>query len=63
MRKKKEIRKFYINENERILVGYHAIYDRDDEMETIWIDCKREYLPIIVQALNKYISKKFLKIV
>jgi len=36
--------------------GYYAIYDAKDEDGTIWIDCKEEFIPVIVNALNeKYI--------
>lgn len=32
--------------------GYWGIYGNSDINGTIWIDCKEELLPIIVEALN-----------
>ena len=32
--------------------GYWAINDKLKQDDTIWIDCKKEYLDCIVEALN-----------
>lgn len=33
--------------------GYWAIYDKENEDDTIWVDCSKKQLKIIVEALNK----------
>lgn len=32
--------------------GYWGIEDREDDDNIIWIDCKEEFLPVILKALN-----------
>ena len=34
--------------------GYWCIKDRDNKDAWIWIDCPKEYLEIIVEALNRF---------
>ncbi|GAG52271.1 unnamed protein product [marine sediment metagenome] len=43
-------KRFYVDGTR--IAGYWAIYDRLDEDDTIWIDCKEAYLDCIVTALN-----------
>ena len=46
--------RFYINGTS--INGFHAIYDRDDKEHALWIDCPKDYLPVIVEALNNKFS-------
>ena len=34
------------------LCGYWQISDKKDDEHSIWIDCPKKYIPIIVEALN-----------
>jgi len=43
-------RYFYDN---MVINGYFAIRDHSDEDKIIWIDCKKEQLEIIIEALNE----------
>jgi len=44
------VRRFYFDDTN--IAGYWAIRDREDVDGTIWIDCKEEFIPIIIDGLN-----------
>ena len=51
-----KIKRFYFDGTK--IDYYWCIRDNENKDNNIWVDCPRDYIPIIINALNKQLTRK-----